>query len=120
MRRKPKEEMFENAKSLIAEHDLIFIEDVAAFLAISKATFYDRFKLDSYELNELKKLLDKNKVSRKVEIRKKWNDSDNPTSQMALYKLLATDEERKRLSQTFIELSGEQEKPVKVKFNFGK
>lgn len=115
-----KKEMFELSKNAILENDLIFIEDIVAYLPIGKTTFYTMFTKDSDELNELKSMLSKNKIRQKVAIRKKWRNSDNPTIQLALYKLLATDEERKRLSQTFHEISGDGDNPVKVKFKFGK
>lgn len=34
----------------------------------------------------------------KVGLRRKWYESDNPTTQIALYKLLATDEENIKIS----------------------
>jgi len=44
-----------------------------------------------------------NKVAQKVKMRKKWGDSDNATLQMALMKLISTDDERKRLAVSYVE-----------------
>jgi hypothetical protein len=98
-----KQKIFEQAKEVIIKHKLFFIEDIVAFLPISKPTFYDFFKLDSNELNELKGLLETNRTTLKVSMRSKWYTSNAPALQMALMKLIATPDELKRLSMQYIE-----------------
>ena len=98
-----KKKIFEQAKELVVTKNLIFIEDIIAYLPISKPTFYDYYKIDSNEFNELRKLLELNKIELKTVMRKKWFESDNATLQMGLMKLLCTNEEHKRLSQTYSE-----------------
>jgi hypothetical protein len=78
-------------------------------LGISKGTFYHYIKDESNELNELKKMLLENKVAIKVYLRKKWNESDTPTLQVALYKLCATPDELKLLQQTYIDHTSKDE-----------
>ncbi len=95
------QELLTQAKSVIEEHGLFFIEDVVSYLPCSKSTFYEHFPLKSNESNELRDLLDSNRITVKVELRKKWRDSDNATLQMGLMKLIATNEERKKLAQTY-------------------
>lgn len=96
-----KKKILQSAKDLIQGDDSIyFIEDVTALLPISKTTFYDFFQVDSDELNDLKELLDTNRVNVKKAMRKKWEKSDNPTLQVALMKIISTDEESSRLSGT--------------------
>lgn len=90
--------IFKQAKEVIIKNKLFFIEDVVAFLPISKPTFYEFFKIDSNEFNELKELLDSNKVEIKVSMRSKWYKSENATLQLALMKLIGTDEEAHRLN----------------------
>ncbi|MCP4336256.1 MAG: hypothetical protein GY679_00175 [Mycoplasma sp.] len=50
-----------------------------------------------------------NKISSKIKLINKWEDSDNPTLQIAAFKLIATDEEQKALSTNYqqTEHSGE-------------
>lgn len=96
-------EIFEQAKSVTVENNLFFIEDIIAYLPISKPTFYEFFPIDSNELNDLKELLEHNRVSLKVSMRKKWQDNPAPALQMALMKLIASPEELKKLSMQFIE-----------------
>jgi hypothetical protein len=103
--------IYEQAKELILKNKLFFVEDIVALLGISKPTFYDFFKVDSNEFNELSKMLNENKAKIKVSMRKKWHESDNATLQMALMKLICTDDERKKLSMTYTE----NESNVKVK-----
>jgi hypothetical protein len=96
-----KQKIFEQAKDAIEKHKLFFIEDVVAFLPISRSSFYEYYPASSDEMDELKELLNKNKIEVKTSMRSKWYKSDNATLQMALMKLIATDEERRRLSMTY-------------------
>lgn len=98
-----KKKIFEQAKEVIVKHKLFFVEDIVSFLPISKPTFYDFFKIDSDEFNELKELLEQNRVTLKVSMRSKWYTSNAPALQMALMKLIATPEELRKLSMQFIE-----------------
>ena len=98
-------ELFEKAKEIIPKHKLIFVEDVCAYLGISKTTFYRHIEVGSNELDELRELLDKNCIDIKVGLRKKWFDSDNATLQMALYKLTSTDVEHKKLQQNYTDIT---------------
>lgn len=93
-----KKKIFEQAKEVIVKHKLFFIEDIVAFLPCDKTTFYRFFEPESNEYNELKELLETNRVSLKVSMRKKWYDSDAPALQMGLMKLLSNDEELRKLS----------------------
>jgi hypothetical protein len=95
--------IFEQAKEVIVKHKLFFIEDIVAFLPCDKTTFYRFFEPDSNEYNELKGLLETNRVTLKVSMRSKWYTSNAPALQMALMKLIATPEELKKLSMQFIE-----------------
>jgi hypothetical protein len=98
-----KTKIFEQAKEVIVKHKLFFIEDIVAFLPCSKNYFYDHFPPDSNEYDELKGLLETNRIELKVSMRSKWYKSNAPALQMALMKLIATPEELKKLSMQFIE-----------------
>lgn len=93
-----KSEIFDKAKEVIVKHKLFFIEDIVAFLPIGKTKFYDFFKPDANETNELKELLEANRVGLKVSMRSKWFKSEKPALQLALMKLICTPEELKKLS----------------------
>ncbi len=93
--------IFEQAKAVILEHSLYFIEDIVAYLPISKPTFYDFYPLDSNELNELKGLLEENKIKMKVKLRDKLSKGEKAAEILALYKLICSDEERKALQMVY-------------------
>ena len=98
-----RKKIFEQAKELTVKHKLFFVEDIVAFLPCDKTTFYRFFEPESNEYNELKGLLEQNRVTLKVSMRSKWYTSNSPALQMALMKLIATPEELKKLSMQFIE-----------------
>ena len=98
-----KKTIFEKAKQAITDNSLYFIEDVVAFLPIVKVTFYDYFPIGSNEMNDIKELLDDNKISMKVKLRKKLSEGDKAAEILALYKLIATEDERKALSMQHVD-----------------
>ena len=99
-----RKKIFEQAKEVIVKHKLFFVDDIVAFLPISKKTFYEYFPVESDESNELKELLNQNKTELKVSMRSKWYKSNAPALQMALMKLIATPEELKKLSMQHSEI----------------
>ena len=109
--------IFEQAKEVTVKNKLFFIEDVVAYLPIAKKTYYEYFPIDSDESNALKELLETNKTNVKVAMRSKWYKSDNPTLQVALMKIIATDDEAHRLngSKSIVSLEG-GEKPITISF----
>jgi len=110
-----KKKIFEQAKEVIVKHKLFFVEDIVAFLPISKTTFYDFFPPDSNETNELKELLEQNRVTLKVSMRSKWYTSNAPALQMALMKLIASPEELKKLSMQFVESENTNKNEISIK-----
>lgn len=98
-----REKLYTQAIKAIGDNNLFFIEDIITMLPCAKATFYEYFPSGSDELNNIKEMIEMNKVAQKVKMRKKWGDSDNATLQMALMKLISTDDERKRLAVSYIE-----------------
>lgn len=92
--------IYEDAKELIEKKKLFFIEDVVTLLPIAKKTFYEWFPIDSDECNTIKDMLDKNKIDVKNGLRNKWYTGNNPLTQMALYKLIGTEEEYHRIAST--------------------
>jgi len=95
-----KQKIFDQAKEMIVKHKLFFIDDIIAFLPIAKSTFYE-WKME--QSDELKGLLETNRVELKVSMRSKWYKSNAPALQMALMKLIATPEELRKLSMQFVE-----------------
>lgn len=95
-----KTEIYKQALEVAEQKKCFFIEQLVSFLPIAKSTFYDYFPVDSDELNSIKEILDKNKVEVKSAMYNKWFKSDNATLQIALMKLIASEEEAHRLNGT--------------------
>lgn len=92
---------------VIHKEKLCFIEDVAANLGISRSTFYEH-GLDKSDT--IKEALINNKIAKKKKLRNKWEDSDNATLNIALYRLLADDDELVRLSKQHVDVTSKDEK----------
>jgi hypothetical protein len=92
----------------IEKYKLFFIEDVVAYLPCDKSTFYAH-KL--HESNAIKEALLTVKTNIKVSMRSKWYLSEQPTLQLALMKLISSEEELRKLSMSHNVLE-EKEKPI--------
>lgn len=110
-----RDKLYQQAKTAITENNLFFIEDIVAFIPCSKPTFYEHFPIDSNELNNLKDLLEQNKIRTKSAIRAKLYKSPKASELLALYRLICTPEERKMLNQNYIELTGKDGKDLSPK-----
>ena len=99
-----KNKLYEQSKEAIEKNNLFFIEDIVAWLPCSKATFYEYFPVDSDELNELKGMLEDNKIRTKSSIRAKLFRSEKAGELLALYRLICTPEERRMLNQSYLEV----------------
>ena len=97
------EDLFKTAIEQIKKHKLFFIEDIIAFLPCRKSTFYEHFPNDSDYYKKMFEELERNRTELKVSMRSKWYKSNAPALQMALMKLICTDEERKKLAMQYSE-----------------
>jgi hypothetical protein len=95
-----KQDLINLALEAIKKNQLVFVDEVVTFLPCSRATFYNH-ELD--KLDELKDAINNVRTSMKSQMRNKWRESDNVTLQIGLMKLIASDEERKRLSTGYME-----------------
>jgi hypothetical protein len=103
------EELIEKSLKAIEQYGVHFIEDVIVHLPCSRATFYNH-GLD--KLDAIKDAIDVNKIKLKTNLRKKWYESDNATTQIALYKLIANPNELKALTNQTI--SGDADNPINI------
>jgi hypothetical protein len=90
-----KSDLEEQALQAIKSNNLMFVTDIPSYLPCSTSTFYQK-ELEKSEV--LKEALAENKVKVKNGLRAKWYKSDNATVQIALYKLIGTEEEAQRLN----------------------
>ena len=105
-----KDKLFEQALQIAKDKRLIFIDEIVAYLPISRETFYTYWPLGSDNLDKIKRVINDNKIDIKQGLREKWYESDNATLQMALYKLTAREEERKKLAMSYVDNTTKGEK----------
>tara|TARA_Y100001972_G_C7463852_1_gene236564 strand:- start:61 stop:432 length:372 start_codon:yes stop_codon:yes gene_type:complete len=92
-----KKELEKKALDAIKKHNLMFIENIIAYLPCGKTTFYE-LKLN--ESNSIKKAIEQTRISRKVAMQNNWFKSETPSLQIALMKMIADDHEAHRLNGT--------------------
>ena len=94
-----RDKVYQQAIEIAKEPDVYFISDIIASLAITRPTFYDYFPENSDKLNNLKTILEQNRKVTKQKLRKRWNsDESAPVLQIALYKLIADEDEGDRIN----------------------
>jgi len=104
---------------IIEKNNLFFIKDIFAFYSGIKSSQFYNLGLEKSET--LLKALDDNKVKTCQSLKNKWYKSENPTLQLALFKTICSDEERKKLAMNYTELTGANGKdliPV-IKIGYG-
>ena len=79
----------------IEREQCVTMSEVLLYIPVSKKTFYE---WGFHESDELKNAIDAEKVKVKTMLRRNWRRSDNPTLQIAEFKLASTDEELDRLN----------------------
>ncbi len=110
-----KAELEKQALEAIRANNLMFVTDVPAFLPCSRATFYNK-KLE--ELESINHALEQNRIKTKNGLRAKWYKNDNATTQIALYKLLGSEDELKRLAGQYVDITTKGDKVEFTGFNF--
>lgn len=98
-----KEEIYQEVIEAIKKNKLNHFDYIQGYVKPCTKTLYEFFPEESNELHSIKRELQNNKIEAKSKMISKWLESDNATLQIAAFKLLATDEERKNLSSTFID-----------------
>lgn len=112
-----KAKIHKQALEVAEQKKCFFIDQLVSFLPISISTFYEYFPAPSEEMEAIKAVLDKNKVEVKSAMYNKWFKSDNATLQIALMKLIASEEEAHRLNGTKIETNNTHKGGINVDIN---
>ena len=96
--------MQKKAIEAITAHELVFVTDVPAYLGMPTSTFYLK-QLDKDE--EIRDAIQNNRIRLKNTLKDRWKDSENATLQVALYKIICSDEEAHRLNGSKREIKQE-------------
>lgn len=107
-------ELHERCMKAIKDQGLFFIKDIPPMVGIAESTWWEHFPRESEERKKQDEALAQNRVTLKVSMRSRWYQNNNATIQLALYKLIADDDERRRLAQQYIDhtTEGEQINPI--------
>lgn len=83
-----------------ANNSIVFIADLCLALDCSTECLRNYFPKDSEADVQIMAAISANRTAVKARLRKKWFEGNNPTTDIALYKLLATPEERAALDNS--------------------
>ena len=116
-----KKQIYKDALKQSEDPDVYFVSDIVDLLGISKTTFYEFFPSESEEMNTFTANLRKNKGKTKAELRLKLKSGDKASEILALYRLIGTTEERKKLSSSFLDITTDgksinNQAPVQINF----
>ena len=109
-----KTKLEELALKAIKDNKLTWHDEVVAFLPIARSTYYNK-EMD--KLDTIKDAIDKNKIEMKAKMKAKWFNSDNPTLQIALMKMIANDEEYDKLNTSKQQIQQETTGSISFDFN---
>jgi len=101
-----KADIEKKALKILNDKPYIFIiQDIVTLLPITRTTFYN-MGLD--KLDTIREALERNKLNTKTKLKDRWANNPNPTTDIVLYRLAATDEEHERitLQKSSVEMSG--------------
>ena len=90
-----REEIHKQALEIVVREQCTTMSEILLYLPIATSTFY---AWGMEESEDLKRALEAEKVKIKTKLRRNWRNSDNPTLQIAEFKLASTDAELERLA----------------------
>jgi hypothetical protein len=90
-----REDLLKDSLAIIKKHKVCFIDDLVVHLPCCRSTFY-HFEL--HKTDVIKQSIFSQRQFKKMKLRKGWENTENATLQMGLYKLLANDDELERLT----------------------
>ena len=100
---KTKAQIEKDILEVIEVEKLFVITDVFAFYkGCCRSTFYN-WGMD--RLDSIKNAIENNKRTTCQSLKNKWFTSENPTLQLALFKIICADDERKALSMTHLDIT---------------
>jgi len=104
-----REDLIEKAVKAIKENNLTTIEEAVSYLPCSRATFYNA---ELEKLDIIREAIDNEKMAMKQKMKRKWLESDASALQIALMRLICTDEERQKLAMNYNQSEIKVTKPI--------
>ena len=100
MQDKTKPESLEYILEIIEKEKPRTMSELLLALPYQKSKFYELYPEASEKMEHIKEAINRVKVEKKQKLRKRWEESENPTLELAAFKLMATPEELEALSMT--------------------
>lgn len=104
-----KEDLIDKCVKVIKENNLTTIEESVSYLPCSRATFYN---LDLDKIDIIRDAIDNEKMNMKQKMKRKWLESDASALQIALMRLICTDDERQKLALNYNQSEIKVTKPI--------
>ena len=108
------DKLFADVMAAIKAHNIWTISEVPCFVGVSRPTLYNHFPVGSERLDAIQAALDENKMKSRVSLRNAMFKKKDPSCLIALYKMVATPDERKALASHFLETSTDKLKPLEI------
>ena len=99
--------MIDHCFDVVNDNNIKNVEELVAWVPISRATFYG-WKL--HKLDTLIEAVNNSKIRRKSKILQKCEDSDNAAMLKMAYQLMSDDEERRLLSTNYTDVTTQGDK----------
>lgn len=114
---KDRERLLRKALSTIRKDgNVLFIEDVRVSLGITRSTLYRWWPKGSPEYERIFELIEDNKINKKKDIRKQLGKSNKAAELLSLYRMIATEEERRAINQTYVDVKADVEGRIEIGF----
>lgn len=114
---KDRERLFRKALSTIRKDgNVLFIEDVRVSLGITRSTLYRWWPKGSPEYERIFELIEDNRINKKKEIRRQLGKSSRAPELLSLYRMIATEEERRAINQTYVDVKADVEGRIEIGF----
>lgn len=84
---------------LVIQNNIVFTDEIFIYSEVLPSVFFE-MKLN--ESQKIKDAIDINRAKLKRDLRLKWFDSSNGTMNVALYKLICSDDEKRSLSSSSV------------------
>jgi hypothetical protein len=104
-----KEELIDKCVKAIIENKLTTIDEAVSYLPCARSTFYF---LELEKTDSIREAIDNEKMSMKQKMKRKWLESDAAALQIALMRLICTDDERQKLAMNYSQNEHKITKPI--------
>ena len=111
---KDPDKLFADVMEAIKTHNVWTLSEVPNFVGVTRNTIYNHFPVGSERMTAINEAIEANRMKSRVSLRAAMFKKKDPSCLIALYKMIATPDERKALAAHFIETSTDKLKPLEI------